>query len=96
MWKTFFRKKGIKSWWEGLQPKFQVTQIFLTKIDEKKFSRSGAPCQRFEVFNSKAETRNFCQLWKNVFSVLPTVSKNRRNRGLFLRVRRKLFFINLY
>ena len=37
----------------------------------KTFSRSGGPYRRFGAFISKVETRNFCQLGKNVFFVLP-------------------------
>ena len=66
------------------------------KVDEKQNSRSAAPYRRFGAFISKVETRNFCQLGKNVFFVLPIFSKNRGNRGLFLRVRPQFFFINLY
>ena len=75
---------------------FGVSEFFHRKFVEKKFRGRGPQKSTFLGLFSKINPRNFCQLGKNVFFVLPIFLKNRENGGLFLRVRPQNFFSSLY
>ena len=75
---------------------FGVSEFFYRKFVEKKFRGRRPQKSMFLGLFSKINPRNFCQLGKNVFFVLPIFLKNRGNRGLFLRVRPKKFFMQTY
>ena len=74
---------------------FGVTEFFYRGFVEKKFRVRGPQKSTFLGLFSKINPRNFCQLGKNVFFVLPIFLKNRGNGGLFLRVRPQNFFSSL-
>ena len=96
MWKTIFRKKGIKSRCGGPRPKFPATPSFLIEISWKNISRSGGPYRRFGAFISKVETRNFCQVGKNVFFVLPFFWIGNKNNSVVFLGGPNFFLIKTY
>ena len=68
IWKSIFRKRGIKSRLGGTRPKFLASRSFLIESLWKIFSRSegGRKSTILGLF-SKVDPRNFYQLGKNVF-----------------------------
>ena len=91
--KRLFRKKAIICRCGGSRPKCLVCRSFFIESLSKKNFRCGGP-QKSTILGlfSKIDVRNFCQLGKNVFFVLPIFSKNRGNGGLFWGVRPNFFF----
>jgi len=75
---------------------FGVSEFFYRKFVKKNFRGRGPQKSTILGLFSKINVRNFCQLGKNVFFVLPFFLKNRGNGGLFWGVRPKFFFTNLY
>ena len=75
---------------------FGVSEFFYRKFVKKKFRGRGPQKSTISGLFSKIDVRNFCQLGKKVFFELPIFLKNRGNGGLFLGVRPKNFFANLY
>ena len=80
---------------EGPDQNFWCVGVFLSKVCQKIFSRSGTP----KIDDFGPFFKNGCPKYllggKNVFFVLPIFSKNRGNGGLFLGVRPKMFFTKL-
>ncbi len=70
---------------------FGVSEFFYRKFVKKNFRGRGPQKSTILGLFSKIDVRNFCQLGKNVFFVLPIFLKNRGNGGLFLGVRPKIF-----
>ena len=60
---------------------FGVSELFLSKVCQKNFRGRGPQKSTILGLFSKIDVRNFCQLGKNVFFVLPIFSKNRGNGG---------------
>ena len=71
---------------------FGVSEFFYRKFVKKNFRGRGPQKSTILGLFSKIYVRNFCQLGKNVFFVLPIFSKNRGNVGLFWGVRPKIVF----
>ena len=69
------------------------SKFFYRNFVEKNFRGRGPQKSTFLGLFSKIDTRNFCQLGKNVFFELPIFLKNRGNGGLFLGVR-PINFVN--
>ena len=71
---------------------FGVSEFFYRKFVKKNF-RGGGP-QKSTILGlfSKIDLRNFDQLGKSVFLVLPIFLKNRGNGRLFQGVRSEFFF----
>ena len=91
-----FSKKGVKMS-RGRVPTefFGVSDFFYRKFVEKTFRGRGPQKSTILGLFSKIDVRNFCQLGKNVFFVLPFFLKNRENGGLFWGVRPNLFSTKL-
>ena len=68
-----------------------VSEFFYRKFVKKNFGGRGPQESTILGLFSKIDVRNFCQLGKNVFFVLPIFSKNRGNGGLFWGVRPNFF-----
>ena len=68
------------------------SKFFYRNFLEKNFRGRGPQKSTFLGLFSKIDTRNFCQLGKNVFFVLPIFLKNRGNGVLFWVVRPKNVF----
>ena len=94
--KRFFEKRLKISMRRSPTETFRVSEFFYQKFVKKNFR--GREPQKSTILGlfSKIDVRNFCQLGKNVFFELPIFLKNRGNGGLFLGVRPKIFFANLY
>ena len=75
---------------------FGGRNFFIESLSKKKIRGRGPQKSTISGLFSKIDVRNFCQLGKNVFFELPIFLKNRGNGGLFLGVRPKMFFANLY
>ena len=75
---------------------FGVSGFFYRKFVKKNFRGRGPQKSTILGLFSKIDVRNFCQLGKNVFFVLPIFSKNRGNGGLFWGVRPNFFFTKTY
>ena len=71
---------------------FGVSEFFYRKFVKKKFSRRGTQKSTILGLFSKIDLRNFDQLGKSVFFVLPIFLKNRGNGRLFQGVRPEFFF----
>ena len=71
---------------------FGVSGFFYRKFVKKNFRGRGPQKSTILGLFSKIDVRNFFQLGKNVFLVLPIISKNRGNGELFWGVRPKMFF----
>ena len=90
--KTLFRQWALKCRCGGSRPKFFfVWEFFYRKFVKKHFLGRGPQKSTILGLFSKIDVRNFCQLGKNVFFVLPIFSKSRGNGGLFWGVRPKIF-----
>ena len=74
---------------------FGVSEFLYRKFVKNNFRGRGLQKSTILDLFSKIDVRNFCQLGKNVFFVLPIFSKNRGNGGLFWGVRPKIFFSTL-
>ena len=75
---------------------FGVSEFFYRKFVKKNFRGQGPQKSTILGLFSKIDVRNFCQLEKNVFFETSFFLKSRRNGGLFLGVRPKIVFENLY
>ena len=94
--KMFFSRRGPKMSRRRVPTEiFGVSKFFYRKFVEKKFRGRGPQKSTFLGLFSKINPRNFCQVGKNVFFVLPIFLKNRGNGGVFLRVRPQNFFSSL-
>ena len=94
--KNIFSKIGPKmSMGRVLTKIFGVSEFFYRKFFKKNFRGRGPQKSTILGFFSKIDVRNFCQLGKNVFFVLPIFSKNRGNGGLFWGVRPNFFLQKL-
>ena len=90
--KNAFSKIGPKMSMRRVPTKiFGVSEFFYRKFVKKNFRGRGPQKSTILGLFSKIDVRNFCQLGKNVFFVLPIFSKNRGNGGLFWGVRRNFF-----
>ena len=95
--KNAFSKIGHKMSMGRVPTKiFGVSEFFYRKFVKKNFRGRGPQKSTILGLFSKIDVRNFCQLGKNVFFVLPIFSKSRGNGGLFWGVRPKIFFTKLY
>ena len=95
--KNVFSKIGPKMPMRRVPTKiFGVSEFFYRKFVKKNFRGRGPQKSTILGLFSKIDVRNFCQLGKNVFFVLPIFSKNRGNGGLFWGVRPNLFFTKTY
>ena len=95
--KNSFSKIGHKMSMGRVPTKiFGVSEFFYRKFVKKNFRGRGAQKSTFLGLFSKIDLRNFDQLGKSVFFVLPIFLKNRGNGGLFLGVRPKIFFAKTY
>ena len=82
--KNAFSKKGPKTSMRRVPTKiFGVSMFFYRNFVKKNFRGRGPQKSTILGLFSKIDVRNFCQLGKNVFFVLPIFSKNRGNGGLF-------------
>ena len=74
---------------------FGESEFFYRKFVRKTFRGLEPKKSTILGLFSKMNVRNFDQLGKNVFFVLPIFSKNRGNEMLFLGVRPKMFLKKL-
>ena len=74
---------------------FGVSGFFYRKFVKKNFRGRGPQKSTILGLFSKIDVRNFCQLGKNVFFVLPFFLKYRGNGGLFWGVRPEIFFTKM-
>ena len=94
--KRFFENRAWNPDEEVPEQSFWCAEVFLSKVCQKNFRGRGPQKSMILGLFSKIDPRNFCQLGKNVFFVLPIFSKNRGNGGLFWGVRPNFFFTKTY